>query len=109
MCPIVPTVVNLFKNKKTGMDEKSIEKIVREQIEKVEKLGDQAGGSGHMGHISYRIDGIKTKELEDGNREVSYDYTLMVETEFTYYPDNPPHEISVSGILVLDPQGRMIE
>ena len=86
-----------------------IEQIVRKQIESVEKLGDRAGGSGHMGHVSYRLDKIVTRTLEDGNTEVTYDYTLMVETEFTYYPDNPPYETPVSGNIILDSNGNLIE
>jgi len=90
------------------MDEQKVEQIVRNQIETIEKLGDQAGGSGHKGHITYRVDDIQTSLLEDGSTEVSYNYTLMVETEFTYYPDNPPYEIPVTGIIFLDPQGNII-
>jgi len=90
------------------VEEKKIEKIVRKQIETTEKLGDQTGGSGHMGHASYRIDEIRSRKLENGNTEVKYNYTLMVETEFTYYPDNPPYETPVSGSIILDRNGKII-
>ncbi len=90
------------------MEEKNLEQIVRKQIETIEKLGDQAGGSGHMGHVSYRIDDIRSRLLDNGNTEISYRYTLMVETEFTCYPDNPPYETPSSGSIILDPNGKII-
>ena len=72
--------------------EKEIEDLVKQRIEADEKLGDQAGGSGHLSHVSYRIDSIKSKEIEGNKLEITYTYTLLIESEFTYYPDNPPYE-----------------
>jgi hypothetical protein len=79
-----------------------IENIVKQRIETDEKLGDQAGGSGHMGNVSYRIDNIDTREIEDGKMEIAYKYTLITITEFTYYPDNPPYESSRENTVIID-------
>ncbi len=89
------------------MDQETIEQLVNQQINKTETLGSRSGGSGHMGHTSYRIDEIKTKKLEGDKTEISFTYTLIVETEFTYYPDNPPYESSYSGVIVVDKQGNI--
>ncbi len=90
-------------------DEK-IKDVIESQIRKTEKLGDRSGGSGHMSHVSFRIDDIKSRNLDGGKTEISFSYTLMVETEFTYYPDNPPYEISSSGTCIVDRKtGRLTE
>ena len=89
------------------MDQETIEQLVNQQISKTETLGSRSGGSGHMGHTSYRIDEIKTKQLEGDKTKISFTYTLIVETEFTYYPDNPPYESSYSGVIVVDKQGNI--
>jgi hypothetical protein len=82
--------------------EKEIEKRVRQQIESEEKLGEQAGGSGHLSYVSYRIDQITTKKLTGGKLEITYKYTLIVESEFTYLPDNPPYEYPYTKTMVID-------
>jgi hypothetical protein len=82
--------------------EEEITEIVKRKIEADEKLGDQAGGSGHLGYVSYTIDEIKTRPLPQGNIEIQYAYTLIVETEFTVYPDNPPMEYPKNTVLVID-------
>jgi len=46
-------------------DEK-IKEIVEAQIQSTGKLGSQSGGSGHMAHVSFRIDDIKMHNLEGG-------------------------------------------
>ncbi len=88
------------------MDQEKIEQLVNQQIKKTEKLGYQSGGSGHMGHVSYRINEINTRKLDDDKTEISYTYTLYIETEFTYHPDNPPHEPTYSGVIIVDKQGN---
>ena len=83
-------------------NKEKIENLVRQKIEKDEKLGHQAGGSGHMSHVSYTIDSIETKDTDEEKIEISYKYTIVVETEFTYYPDNPPYEYLYEGKLIID-------
>ena len=90
-----------------------LQEIVKNQIEKDEKLGDQAGGSGHLGFVSYRIKKISDPEesqVEKGRTwKISYEYVTIVETEFTYYPDNPPYESLHEKTIILDDSGTIIE
>lgn len=68
--------------------EKEIREIVEGKISQDENLGEQVGGSGHLGYQSYKIDHIsKPEKIQTGNEEtwrITYIYTLYVETEFTY-------------------------
>lgn len=87
--------------------DKKVEELIAAQIRNREKLGNQAGGSGHMAHVSYRIDEIRQGILVSGITEITYYYTLIVETEFTCYPDNPPYEYPSSGTIRLDQEGNV--
>lgn len=82
--------------------EEEIQEIVKQKIETDEQLGNRAGGSGHLGFKSYVLNGVKTKQLTDNQLEIRYSYTVYVETEFTYYPDNPPMEYSHTCVVVVD-------
>ncbi len=84
------------------LTEEKIREIVEAEIQKNEKLGDQGGGSGHISHVSFRIDDINSRSPDSNRIEISYSYTLMTETEFTYYPDNPPYETSCSAIIIVN-------
>ena len=88
------------------LNDKEIEKLVRQKIESEEELGEQAGGSGHLSYVSYRIDRIDTKKLSGGKLEITYKYILKVESEFTYLPDNPPYEYPYEKTMVVDKLGR---
>ena len=79
-----------------------LEKIIRSAIESEEKLGEQSGGSGHMGYVDYNIDKIDEPVLTEEGYSVSYSYTLIITTEFTYEPDNPPYRVPVSKTLLID-------
>lgn len=82
------------------LSKEEIENIVRKQIESDEKTGMQTGGSGHSSFVTYKIDDIKTRALKNNKLEIEYRYTIFVETEFTYYPDNPPHEYQHSKKII---------
>ena len=79
--------------------------VIREKIEgliaKDHKLGASSGGSGHLGHTSFILDNLEISENEE-RFDVSYVYTVFIETEFTYYPDNPPYETQYRKKLMLD-------
>jgi hypothetical protein len=79
-----------------------LEIIIRSRIESAEKLGEQSGGSGHMGYVDYNIDKIEEPVLTDEGYTVSYSYTLIISTEFTYEPDNPPYRVPVSKSMLID-------
>ncbi|MHA1684423.1 MAG: hypothetical protein ACTSUE_26030 [Promethearchaeota archaeon] len=81
-------------------------------IEKMEALGGSAGGSGHAGYKSYMLDGVTMlEERYVGEITVfliEISYTIFVETEFTYYPDNPPHEYKYKKHILIDESGAFI-
>ncbi len=90
-----------------------LDEITRRKIEQDENLGDQVGGSGHLGHISFEIDKIgPLKEVEfNKNRtwQITFEYTLFVTTEFTYYPDNPPYEYKYSKTITINENKEILE
>ena len=69
-----------------------IESIVKRYIKSIHKLGEIAGGSGHIGHASLTLDKCDFKQLENSDIEVHFKYTIITETEFTYSPDDFPAE-----------------
>ena len=83
------------------LTKEQIETAVQRQIEKDENLGDQAGGSGHMSYVSYTVDEIGDPVETDYGWEVDYKYTVVVTTEFTIEPDNPPYTYPKVGNVVI--------
>jgi hypothetical protein len=81
-----------------------IEKLVREKIACKEELGEQAGGSGHLGYVDYQLDSIGEPVLTEAGYRVDYRYTRIIVTEFTYEPDNPPYRYPVESYLIIDPE-----
>ncbi len=90
----------------------AIKRIVASVIERREKLGESAGGSGHFGYTSYNITRISAPvEVQEKGKtlfKVTCTYELVVETEFTYYPDNPPHRFPKEIELLLDREGNVV-
>ncbi len=69
--------------------ENRIRTYIENWLKKHHNVGESAGGSGHLGSVSLSI--LSTELTKSKDRiiaEVQYD--ISVETEFTYYPDNPP-------------------
>ena len=95
------------------LSEEKVRKIVEANIKQNEDLGDRVGGSGHLGYISYQINEIsKPKKItvdKQSGWEITYTYTLFVETEFTYYPDNPPYEYRYEKTIVVDDKGHILK
>ncbi len=93
-------------------EEAELEEIVNKIIAQDENLGDQAGSSGHLGNVSCEIKEIGTaKKVESDNGdkwEITYTYTIVVVTEFTIYPDNPPHENTYRKKIIIDEKGELI-
>ena len=63
--------------------------IVNAEISQDENLGEQVGGSGHLGYVSYKIDRISEPEriqIEAGDGwKIIYAYTVIVKTVFIYF------------------------
>ncbi|MHA1380457.1 MAG: hypothetical protein ACTSRG_18995 [Candidatus Helarchaeota archaeon] len=74
------------------VDEKELERIVREEISKKRKLGEYAGGSGHLAFtriIKFSLG--EPKEIlyrETKVYEVICEYNIHTETEFLHSPEN---------------------
>ncbi|MHA2497892.1 MAG: hypothetical protein ACXAEI_20670 [Candidatus Hodarchaeales archaeon] len=86
--------------------------IIEAKIAQDEELGDQVGGSGHLGNVSYELTEINIPKKVQTDRgtgwEITYSYTIIVVTEFTIYPDNPPHEQKYRKTIVIDDKGRIL-
>lgn len=87
--------------------------VAKANIEKEHSLGERAGGSGHLGHTSLRnviIEDVQSLEVQGKPCwRITYRYTLVTETEFTYYPDNPPHKASYTKEIVVNGERRIVE
>ena len=90
-----------------------IEKIVTRVITHDEKLGHNVGGSGHSGYTSFVINSLGNpgkRQFKSRNAwEITYDYTITIETEFTYYPDNPPKEYRYKKTILIDQDGHILK
>jgi hypothetical protein len=86
-----------------------IREIVDGKIQSIEKLGDQAGGSGHLSNVSYIIDEIENPVKEGDYWKIRYKYRTIITTEFNYYPDNPPYEFPHSNEILIDSEYSIIE
>ena len=84
------------------LTKEQIKEAVIGQIEKYEKLGEQAGGSGHLSDVNFIIDEILDPVETEEGWEVEYKYTIVVTTEFTIEPDNPPYRYPKSGKVVIE-------
>jgi len=93
--------------------DEEIEKIVKTKIDQDETLGDQVGGSGHLGNVSLVINEIsKPKEIKTeklNGWEITFKYTLTVVTEFTIYPDNPPDQSTYKKTIIIDKNGAITQ
>ena len=85
-----------------------IAEIIKKKITEDEKPGEQTGGSGHLGYKSFEIKNIETKEIENNKVKIIYDYIVTVETEFTYYPDNPPYQYPHKKKIIINSEGKII-
>ncbi|KPK84592.1 MAG: hypothetical protein AMS27_09495 [Bacteroides sp. SM23_62_1] len=83
------------------ISKEKIEKLICEKIELEEQLGDQAGGSGHLSFVEYDLEWIGKPQKTEEGYVVEYRYTLVISTEFTIYPDNPPYTYPKSGTIII--------
>lgn len=88
--------------------EKIIKSIITNKIILDEKPGNQTGGSGHLGYVSFYINHIGPIKKANLGWELEYSYTKVVETEFTIYPDNPPQEYKKKMKILIDLENEKI-
>ena len=82
--------------------------VIKMRIEESENTGDIAGGSGHLSNVSYVIDKVSDPVKSDDGWQITITYTKIIETEFTYYPDNPPYEVKILKTLIFDNNDNII-
>lgn len=80
----------------------SLEKAIAAWIAGREKLGDQGGGSGHLGNNSLEIVAIEEPTVENGRRIVRFSYRIHTLTEFDDEDFLPPPPLK-TGEMELDP------
>lgn len=88
--------------------ENEVLEIIKQKIRSDEKLGHQTGGSGHAGFVDYTVDGFQTLQNSPELLEIAYSYRVSVETEFTYYPDNPPAEYCYQKVIVVNREKEIV-
>jgi hypothetical protein len=94
----------------TPPDPDAVLETVTALIARTEQTGEATGGSGHLSHVSFG--NVRVTAIEpagEGRWRVGFSYAIYVETEFTYWPDNPPHEYPKEGEVLVDDKGREIE
>lgn len=90
------------------MDEVSnrIRVYIENWLKKHHNVGESSGGSGHLGSVSLEIRGIKLTKAES-EIIANVEYDISVETEFTYYPDNPPKYTKYNRSFNFDEVGEI--
>ena len=91
------------------LSKEKIAEIIHQKITRDERPGEQVGGSGHLGYKSFELKSIETTELANDSIQVVYDYLVTIETEFTYYPDNPPTEYLHRKKIILNSKGEIVK
>ena len=110
---IIPKSKNLIlgieqKEKGIMFTNEEITKIITDKIKEDENIGHSSGGSGHLGFTSFEIKDYSTNIISANSIKIKYTYTIFIETEFTYYPDNPPQEYDKTKEIVLDSNKKII-
>lgn len=89
-----------------------IKNHIQAYLEKVEKIGQNGAGSGHLAFKFLEIDSLShpvsfSRDNIMGFR-IEVHYRILIETEFTFYPDNPPQEYRYSKALFCDKNGKVL-
>ena len=92
------------------MDSSLLNQLIWNQINLRHKLGEGTGGSGHLGNVSASIEDVQ--ELKSNKKEldleVTYQYSIHVESEFTVYGENEP-VADIYEHLLLIKNGQVVE
>ncbi|MBN1184541.1 MAG: hypothetical protein JXB49_19770 [Bacteroidales bacterium] len=91
------------------MDNEQIKGILEGWLNKKEEAGEKGSGSGHLSFVSFIVNDILSKEQVSEGWNIEFSYTQYIETEFTYYPDNPPYEYPGQAKVVISEEGEVKE
>ncbi len=75
--------------------------VVKAHLARTGNAGDGVGSGGHLGFVALSINTISDPKNTGDGWQVTFDYTITIETEFTTYPDNPPMQQRRSGELLI--------
>ena len=89
------------------LTQSQIKKIIQQQISKEHKLGTT--GKEHLAYTTYIINKITTQKTNTSQIQITYQYTISIETEFTTEPDNPPYTYTYEKTITLNQQGQIIK
>lgn len=74
------------------IDSSKLKKLILEEVGKRHKLGEQVGGSGHLGYVHLtRLDIEEPTEVEFGGEkayEIPFTFETYTESEFHYATDD---------------------
>ena len=88
--------------------ESEILEIINHKIELDEGTGYKKGGSSHLSYKTFQVKSFKTDCISSGETEITYMYTVYVDTEFTSYPDNPPAEYRHKKKITVNGKGEIV-
>jgi hypothetical protein len=91
------------------LDDHEVRSILERKISEDENLGERAGGSGHLGFVDYRLEEHSVRRITPDSVVIDYRYTVTVETEFTYYPDNPPAEYANHKRITVNSRREIVD
>lgn len=87
-----------------------VEKIVRKNIEKNERLGNFTDG-GVSAYASYNLDQVSDpRKIKIDNKdcwEIDYEYSILM-TEFTYIEENNSREYHYQKKIRVDKKGNVV-
>ncbi len=90
------------------LSESEIIEIINHKIELDEGTGYKEGGSSHLSYKSFQMNSFETSRISLQETEIIYRYTVYVETEFTYFPDNPPTEYQYKKMILVNSKGKIL-
>ncbi|PLX06139.1 MAG: hypothetical protein C0596_16780 [Marinilabiliales bacterium] len=85
-----------------------IKEIILQYLNKEEEAGNSSGGSGHMAFKSVGSIEIIDTIFQKIQTQIIFKYRVTIETEFTYYPDNPPYFYDYKQSILINDCGEIL-
>ncbi|GAB4294773.1 MAG: hypothetical protein Kow0068_19580 [Marinilabiliales bacterium] len=83
--------------------------LITKKINLIENAGENTGGSSHKSFTTITIDDINIIKETSLEKLIECQYTVIIETEFTYYPDNHPNETTYKIVIKLTDNKIFVE